>query len=119
MPSEIREGADPAGPGSLLNGQPAARHLHPARRGMAPKSRETASPRFPPVMCPQQFSPWPSADGLQGQRHAAVPLCSLVRYANASVDISFAGKKKLKKKYIKMGLLTVGKEAMKTRTAEL
>lgn len=84
------------GPRSLLYSQQQQSISTAPTGAQLGKLGETASPCFPPVMFLQPFSLWPSADGLQGKRDAAVPLCSLVRYANASVDISFEGKKKKK-----------------------
>lgn len=92
MPSEIRERAACLALGAFFM---ASSGIEPTGTWIW-KPGKMASPCFPPVMFLPQLSLWPSNDGLQGKHEAADLLCSLIRYANASADISFEGKKKLK-----------------------
>lgn len=86
MPSEIREAAACLALGAFFM---ASRGIEPTGTQIW-KSGKKESPCFPPVMFLPQLSLWPSSDGLGGEHE----LCSLVRYANASADISFEGEKK-------------------------
>lgn len=106
MPSEIRERAACLALGAFFM---ASSGIEPTGTRIW-KPGKTAGPCFPPVMFLPQLSLWPSDDGWWGKHEAA----DLVRYANASADISFEGKKN--KKFA--AFPTVNKP-MKTRTAEL